>query len=195
MPRSAIAAGFVDFILSPRSIAQELATIARHPLRAQPAENRLEYRSTLDKILMLLRNQTGVDFEQYKEATIHRRLERRMVVQKTATAEQYFELLQREPAEVDALFDDCLIKVTEFFRDAAVFDALKKAVFPAIVRDRGRRDVLRVWVPVAPPAKRSTRLLFRFWNIWKPRAFLFPYRCSALMPATARRKGPDRNLQ
>ncbi len=147
MPRSAIAAGFVDFILSPRSIAQELATIARHPLRAQPAENRLEYRSTLDKILMLLRNQTGVDFEQYKEATIHRRLERRMVVQKTATAEQYFELLQREPAEVDALFDDCLIKVTEFFRDAAVFDALKKAVFPAIVRDRGRRDVLRVWVP------------------------------------------------
>src|SRR5712691_1919509 len=70
-----------------------------------------------------------------------------MAVQTTETLEQYFELLRNEPKEVDSLFDDFLIKVTDFFRDAAVFDALKKMAFPVIARDRAHRDVLRVWVP------------------------------------------------
>jgi two-component system, chemotaxis family, CheB/CheR fusion protein len=178
MPRSAISAGVVDFILSPRRIAQELVAIAQHPLRAQPVENLLEDRPTLDRILRYLRKRSGVDF-----ATIQRRLARRMLVHKVETLEQYFELLQREPTEVEALFDDLLIKVTEFFRDAAVFDVLKKVAFPAMVKDRAQGDGCEFGFQVARPARRFIRLLLPCWNIWKTSAF--PCRSSCSVPMSA----------
>ncbi len=147
MPRSAIAAGFVDFVLPPKRIAEELATMARHPLAGPTIDQLLDDFPTIDKILGTLHKRTGVDFRLYKQPTVHRRLARRMVVQKVDALERYFDLLQHEPGEIDALFDDLLIKVTGFFRDAPVFEALKETAFPSLTRDRVEADPLRVWVP------------------------------------------------
>ena len=147
MPRSAIAAGSVDFVLSPRRIAEELATIAHHPLAAPTLEQLLDDFPTIDKILDALRKRTGVDFRLYKQPTVHRRLARRMLVRKVDSLDEYFQLLRSEPDEIDLLFDDLLIKVTGFFRDAPVFEALSETAFPALVRDRAEGDPLRVWVP------------------------------------------------
>lgn len=82
MPRSAIAAGIVDFILTPEGIAKELAWISRHPYvtpvnepaakEAPPAEQN-GYRN----ILELLRKSSGVDFTDYKANTLRRRIARR----------------------------------------------------------------------------------------------------------------------
>jgi len=52
-----------------------------------------------------------------------------MAVQKTETLTDYFDLLQRDSRETDALFDGLPIKVTEFFRDAPEFEALKETAF------------------------------------------------------------------
>jgi two-component system CheB/CheR fusion protein len=147
MPRSAIAAGVVDFVLPPKRIAEELATIGRHPMAAPTLEQLLDDFPTMDRILEILRRRTGVDFRLYKQPTVHRRLARRMVMRKLDTLELYLHLLQTEPAEIDALFDDLLIKVTGFFRDAPVFEALKESVFPSLTRDRAEGDPLRIWVP------------------------------------------------
>ena len=147
MPRSAIGAGYVDFVLPPKRIAEELATIGRHPLTGPTLEQLLDDLPTIDKILEVLRKRTGVDFRLYKQPTVHRRLARRMVLQKADTLERYFHLLQGDPGEIDALFDDLLIKVTSFFRDAPVFEALKETAFPFLTQDRGEGDPLRVWVP------------------------------------------------
>jgi two-component system, chemotaxis family, CheB/CheR fusion protein len=148
MPRSAIAAGVVDFVLPPRRIAEELAAIARR----KPNLNRMEDvlrgdRGTLDRVLLLLRRNTGVDFTQYKQPTVLRRLNRRMVVRKTESLEQYYALLQEEPEEAKALFDDLLINVTDFFRDPEAFESAKKTMFPAIIRDRKQPLSIRAWVP------------------------------------------------
>jgi len=121
MPRSAIAAGVVDFVLPPQRIAQELAALARHPMFSPPTEQRFDDSPAMGKILETVRRRAGVDFRLYKQATIHRRLARRMAVQRTETLADYLDLLRSDPAETDALFDDLLIKVTEFFRDAPVF--------------------------------------------------------------------------
>jgi two-component system CheB/CheR fusion protein len=147
MPRSAIAAGFVDFVLPPKRIAEELATIARHPLTGPTLEQLLDDFPVIDKTLEILRKRTGVDFRLYKQPTVHRRMARRMVVRRVDTLERYFDLLLSEPGEIDALFDDLLIKVTGFFRDAPVFDALKETAFPSLARDRAEGDPLRVWIP------------------------------------------------
>ncbi len=148
MPRSAIAAGAVDFVLSPRQIAEELVAIARRPETVDGHEGPASSEgSTLERLLLLLRRHTGVDFKQYKQPTISRRLNRRMVVRKCENLEEYFRLLQKEPDELDALFDDLLINVTDFFRDPEVFEAAKRLAFPKIVANRKQPHTIRAWIP------------------------------------------------
>lgn len=149
MPRSAITAGGVDFVLPPAAIARELARIARHPYVAEPA------RATdlaagdldqIDQILTALRQGTGVDFAQYKSNTLHRRIRRRMALLKIAGAADYARFLRTSPSEVEALYQDILISVTTFFRNPEAFEALKAKVFPRLLKDRGRQDSVRIWV-------------------------------------------------
>ena len=147
MPRNAIAAGVVDFVLPPDEIARELAAIARHPYRTGGAGPDFQETHAFQKILGLLKTTVGVDFSQYRPNTLLRRMERRIVLQKAGDPDHYFRILQQNPAEVRALSEDLLIGVTEFFRDPLVFDALKESVFPAIVRDRQPGQPIRVWVP------------------------------------------------
>lgn len=146
MPRSVIAAGHVDFVLDPRGIAHELAALARHPTYHHGGEQLFDS-AAMDQVLEMVRRRSGVDFRLYKQPTIQRRLARRMAVQKTGTLTDYLRVLRRDPGETDALFDDLLIKVTEFFRDGPAFEALKTEAFPSLTRNRSEDEPLRIWVP------------------------------------------------
>src|SRR6266851_3913461 len=76
-----------------------------------------------------------------------RRLNRRMLVRKSESLEQYFELLQTESEEVKTLFDDLLINVTDFFRDPDVFESAKRVAFPSIIHDHKPPHAIRAWIP------------------------------------------------
>src|SRR5712691_1394595 len=151
MPRSAVLTGVVDFVLSPEHIAAELAAIACHPYQATsiPAapETAIADDATLHKLFALLRTSKGIDFSQYKPPTVLRRITRRVVLAKSPDLEHYLELLRQTPGEVEALFNDLLINVTDFFRDPAVFAALSETAFPAILKDRDAGKPIRAWVP------------------------------------------------
>lgn len=152
MPHSAIAAGHVDFVLAPEGIGKELVRIARHPyLRPEESGPRGELLSeggdNLNKIFVLLRSRTGNDFTYYKHSTIRRRIKRRMVLHQLEKMEDYVKYLQKQPGELDALFQDILINVTSFFRDPETFEALKRNVFPALMEKRSAEQPLRIWVP------------------------------------------------
>jgi chemotaxis methyl-accepting protein methylase len=97
--------------------------------------------------LVPARQISGPALTQYKQATIARRLNRRMLVRKTDTLEEYVQLIQKEPRELDALFDDLLINVTDFFRDPDVFEAAKRLAFPSIVQHRKLPHTIRAWIP------------------------------------------------
>ncbi len=168
MPRNAIAAGCVDYVLSPEDMAGELARIAKHPYVAgQTGEallatgSRSGDESATDEasskkpevesdgfktILLLLRNQSGVDFSRYKSTTIHRRIARRILLSKLGTPEDYAKFLRGKPKELDALYSDLLINVTSFFRNPTAFEVLKEKVFPRLIQ-QPRDKPLRVWVP------------------------------------------------
>ena len=147
MPRSAMAAGCVDFVRSPDGIAHELAQIAAHPyVRRKPPEDKLAD-TALSKIFFLLRRATGHDFSGYKRSTIIRRINRRMVVHTLDRIEDYVHLLEQSPREIDELFHDMLINVTDFFRDPEAFDAVKTFVLPRLMEHRSPSDPLRIWVP------------------------------------------------
>jgi two-component system CheB/CheR fusion protein len=152
MPHSAIAAGHVDFVLTPEEIGKELVRITRHPyLRPEETGTRGELVSegvdNLNKIFVLLRSRTGNDFTYYKHSTIRRRIKRRMVLHQLEKMEDYVRYLQKQPGELDALFQDMLINVTSFFRDPDTFEALKQEVFPALTEKRSAEQPLRIWIP------------------------------------------------
>ncbi len=150
MPRSAIATGMVDFVLPPNEMpAQLLAYVSRAfgasllPVSSQirqPADG-------LEKIFLLLRSQTGHDFSLYKRSTIIRRIERRMAVHEIDRLEDYLRYLQLTQSEVDALFRDFLIGVTNFFRDTEIFEEIQNQVIPRIFVGRAGGAAIRVWVP------------------------------------------------
>jgi two-component system CheB/CheR fusion protein len=147
MPRSAIAAGGVDFVLPPRRIAEELTRLARHPISGSVADTLLGESAAMESILALIRSRVGIDFRMYKQGTVQRRVARRLAVRTMETLDDYLAILERDPAEINALTEDLLIKVTEFFRDAPEFQALKASVFPGVVEERSADEPLRIWVP------------------------------------------------
>jgi two-component system CheB/CheR fusion protein len=151
MPRAAIAAGAVDFVYPPEKIAEELARMGRHPY-VRPAAQTQEGAGDIEaadhaKILSILRSTTGVDFTNYRQTTVKRRVARRMALKKAETVKKYLETLRKEPEEVRALHEDILITVTAFFRDPEVFKTLKGMVFPGILKDRPANLPVRIWVP------------------------------------------------
>src|SRR6266849_3533826 len=152
MPKNAIAAGCVDFVLPPDEIARELARIRAHPYLAPSSSSRTaelvpDGDPQLKDILHLLRAANGVDFSDYKPATVKRRILRRMALHKAGELKDYVQFLRLHPAEVEALYGDMLIKVTSFFREPDAFEALKTEVFPSILKHRSPEEPVRVWVP------------------------------------------------
>jgi two-component system CheB/CheR fusion protein len=162
MPRSATAGGCVDYVLPPKGIARELARISRHPLVAGQDEESPALVSTenagLNTLFQLLRRSTGVDFTHYRQTTILRRIQRRMVVHKIDKLGDYVKYVQTNPAEIKALYQDMLINVTSFFRNPRAFDTLKSEVFPAILRNRGPDGPIRVWTPACASGEETYSL-------------------------------------
>jgi two-component system CheB/CheR fusion protein len=164
MPQSAIASGFVDFVLPPEEMGRQLSHIATHPLiRSEPkADADKETAEALEEVFSLLRGRTGVDFRHYRKSTILRRLARRMVLLDVQTYGQLLGHLRKNPSEIDALYSDLLINVTSFFRDAATFKFLQRKVFPRFLRRRPAGEPVRFWVPACSTGEEAYSLAIAF---------------------------------
>jgi len=152
MPRAAIEAGAADSVLSVDEIGAELLRLAALPLFSPPlnddgADSKAESdEAHYTAIFRILRRSTGIDFSHYKRPTIARRIARRMALRRALSLQAYLEILQQDPGEVHSLQEDVLIHVTSFFREPESFAALRAAVFPVLLRERGDSPI-RVWVP------------------------------------------------
>ena len=150
MPRSAVATGLVDMVLRAEDMPSKLLDYGRRLERFGDGKGKSalqdQARRYLIHICTLLRTKTGHDFSQYKESTLLRRIQRRMQVSQLERVESYIEKLRRDPAEVEALFQDLLIGVTHFFRDRAAFAALESKIIPKLFENHVD-DQIRVWVP------------------------------------------------
>ncbi len=151
MPQHAADTGHVDFILSPVAIANKLEQLGgRLPLvGAEIVPVKLPSRPPADsrqQIFELLHRETGVNFASYKQATIDRRMQRRLRYHQISDLEDYLGYLQANPVEVEALYTDLLIDVTSFFRDLEVFQALRADILPQIVQQKSPKSPIRIWV-------------------------------------------------
>ncbi|MEW6600651.1 MAG: chemotaxis protein CheB [Nitrospirota bacterium] len=148
MPGSAIATGLVDYILPAEKMPDQLLKYGKQR-RGKPEATEKDLRKSpdaLQKIFFLIRNGTGHDFSSYKLNTIVRRIERRMAVHQIERLPLYVNFLRDNPSEVDMLFKELLIRVTNFFRDPKVFDVLTEKVLPHLFEHTTHENI-RVWVP------------------------------------------------
>lgn len=148
MPRSAIATGLADYELPPEEMAAALIAYSSHAFKKKKSAKSIsapKIEDSLKKIFILVRTHTGHDFSSYKSNTIRRRIERRMAVHQIDSIKKYLKYLQQSKDEIDALFKDMLIGVTNFFRDIDSFNSLKETVIPKLFANKSEGSVVRVW--------------------------------------------------
>ena len=120
----------------------ELAPAGRREfVRRLGGEEEGEYQ----QIFTLLRGHYNLDFSRYKPPTVDRRIHRRMDFHHIADPNGYAALLAQDPEELDILYRDLLIGVTEFFRDPKIFKSLADNVVVELFRGRRADDDIRVW--------------------------------------------------
>jgi two-component system CheB/CheR fusion protein len=147
MPRSATIAVIADIIAPSNELPAKLIAYLKYSLDKKPdGEKDSKIVSNLDKIIILLREQTGHDFSLYKKNTLFRRIERRKGVHQIDKIQSYVRFLQENPNEVVILFKELLIGVTSFFRDAVVWETLRDKVFPLLINEFPEGHVMRAWV-------------------------------------------------
>ena len=148
MPQSAINAGYAMHILNVEdmpAMLQELLRQSNYHTQVYPLVT-TETMSSLNHILLQIRNSTGHDFSLYKKSTIGRRIERRMALNHIENIAVYERFLKKNLNEIHRLFSDILINVTSFFRNAEAFVMLKQQILPSLLADKSDDDVFRVWV-------------------------------------------------
>ncbi len=148
MPRSAAEAVIADIMAPAGELPSRLVDYLKF-IPAVSADRKPERinKSNLEKIIILLRDQTGHDFSLYKKNTLLRRIERRKGVHHINKINDYVRFLQSNPREVEILFKELLIGVTSFFRDAPVWDMLRDKFLPSLLEYLPEDHILRVWVP------------------------------------------------
>ena len=149
MPKSAMDTGLVDMVMPPGEMPDRLMRYFSHsgvPVDDQsPATD--EQNEWLNRIFAILKSRLGHDFSAYKINTTLRRIARRMSLNHITGFHTYARFLREHPHEVDDLFRELLIGVTNFFRDSESFDVLENNVLPDVIKEMNHDETFRAWVP------------------------------------------------
>ena len=179
MPRSAIEAGLADIVAPAQKLPQCIVTYLNHRQHGVTTHTidpetilPLKSQSSLEQIIVLLRERTSNDFSLYKKNTIYRRIERRMGLHKIDAIAGYVRYLRENPQELDLLFKELLIGVTNFFRDPAAWEQLKTVAIPALLDNYPAGKRMRAWVPACSTGEEAYSLAMIFKEVLNQRQSL-----------------------
>ncbi len=165
MPRSAIENDLADIIAPPDQLFGQILEYRKHI----PADHSREGhalsasdRIALEKVVLLLRSQTGHDFSQYKLSTLARRIQRRMGLHHLKGINDYVRFVRENPPEGELLFRELLIGVTRFFRDPEVWDYLRKQLMPTMLAAKANGESVRAWVTACSTGEEAYSLAIAF---------------------------------
>ena len=185
MPKSAIAEGIVDFVLSPVEIAKKLNWISKHPfinrkeIKSTPEDDIDNNNPDLKSIIQLVYKMMQVDFSMYKMNTIKRRINRRMIINKINTLKEYRKLLEQKNEELSQLYQDLLINVTDFFRDPEAFVILKKSILPKLLMKITQGETLRIWIPGCATGEEVYSIAMLLFELQDNKSFNVPFQIFA----------------
>ncbi|MCX6248365.1 MAG: PAS domain-containing protein [Bacteroidetes bacterium] len=166
MPCNALNAVHADIVAPAGDLpARLIASLRYSPIVALNPESEIKIKGNLDKIILLLREQSGHDFSFYKKNTLFRRIERRKGVHQIDKLQNYVRFLQENPKEGEILFKELLIGVTSFFRDYEAWKIIEEKVLPALIKDLPNGHILRAWVPACSTGEEAYSLAITFKEV------------------------------
>jgi PAS domain S-box-containing protein len=166
MPRAAINTDMYDYIAAPAAMPALILDYFRNPAdrRKTGSELKIDWEEgEFAEIFAHLRRGFSLDFSKYKPTTVGRRISRRLVFHHFDKLSEYIQLLSANPDELDALYHELLIGVTEFFRDPESFAILEQKVFPELFR-QASPEGLRVWVAACATGEEAYTLAIMLQN-------------------------------
>ncbi|NGZ85577.1 chemotaxis protein CheB [Duganella aceris] len=161
MPLSAIAADVVDVVALPAEMPARVYSW-RMLRKSSLPEQAVVQRDALQQLYALLLKQTGANFSDYKLSTVLRRIDRRMSVRQCATLTGYVDVMRENPAEVELLFKELLIGVTNFFRDPKVWEYLMESALPQLLAAHPNGAAFKAWVPACSTGEEAYSLAIAF---------------------------------
>jgi two-component system, chemotaxis family, CheB/CheR fusion protein len=168
MPKSAIETGYVDYVFTPERMPNEIIEYTRQiPLvkeLVERSEEEIKDEKVLEEILELICTHTQTNFKNYKQATIYRRLQKRMDLLKVYSLTDYLNYLHETPAEIKILCQEFLIGVTKFFRDEEAFEVLEKETIPEIINNTPEDETIKVWATACSTGEEVYSLAMLFWE-------------------------------
>ena len=167
MPNSAIKAGVVDIVAPAEEVVARIAAYLQHapPDLKTTAAPEADEQSALERITVMLHNRTGSDLSLYKPSTLYRRIERRVALLQIPGIADYARYLRDNPQELDLLYKELLIGVTNFFRDPSVWDYLRDTSIPALLAKHPEGKTLRAWVPACSSGEEAYSLAIVFREV------------------------------
>ncbi len=164
MPCSAIKAGLADIVASPEEMPARIISYFGHAQHSQAtnAEPSPHNTSALNKIINLLHERCSADFSLYKTSTLYRRIERRTAMHQLSGIAEYLRYLRENGQEVELLFRELLIGVTNFFRDPAVWEMVRSETFPHLFSFYPNGQILRAWVTACSSGEEAYSLAIVF---------------------------------
>ncbi|TFF90721.1 MAG: PAS domain-containing protein, partial [Promethearchaeota archaeon] len=150
MPRSAINNSIVDYVLPPDKMPEYLIKYVQNRILATGKDRSrppITFKDQVQEIFNLIKTKTKHDFSVYKENTMLRRIERRMAINHINKVSDYIKYIEEYPHELDVLFKEFLIGVTNFFRDKEAFKVLEQKIIPLLFQNNKLKKKIRVWVP------------------------------------------------
>jgi two-component system, chemotaxis family, CheB/CheR fusion protein len=167
MPLAAAATGAVDHAHGPPDLARLLCGLP--PLETAIEDHLLSEDPAMDAVLRLLRDNFGIDFSLYKMTTVGRRIQRRVELLRLPGLPEYVDQLITEPDELNRLYQDLLIGVTQFFRDPEAFDAIERDVIPKLLDQVKPDEELRIWIAGCATGEEAYSLAMLFWEAYAAR--------------------------
>jgi two-component system CheB/CheR fusion protein len=166
MPHSATEAVIADIVASASELPVKLIAFLKY-IPVQKTEPELDDKSLTDveKIIVLLREQTGNDFSFYKKNTLMRRIDRRKGVHQIDKLHNYVRFCQENPKEIEILYKELLIGVTSFFRDKELWQTMQKSILPELLNELPDGFILRAWVPACSTGEEAFSLAILFFEV------------------------------
>ncbi|MEM6602741.1 MAG: chemotaxis protein CheB, partial [Pseudomonadota bacterium] len=161
MPNNSINTGCIDLILPPQDIIPKIISYIDAPNHLKTIKVEDEKRTVMQELMHLLKVRSGVDFKDYKEGTISRRLNRRMTACGVSDLEEYLGYVRENHSELDCFFRDIMITVTRYFRDKESFDTLNDNI-QNIIYQKQETDPIRIWVPGCATGEEAYSIVILF---------------------------------
>jgi hypothetical protein len=112
---------------------------------------------------MRIKDRYGIDFTHYKPTTVTRRIQRRVDLSGSSDLDDLIMRLSTDPDELNQMYEDLLIGVTQFFRDRDAYEWLQRDVIPKLLEGKSPNDEVRVWSAACATGRIRSRFCCVKW--------------------------------